>query len=255
MNPLNTDKITPNKFHGVIVLLILSQMIAMTFLSNPASADDAKKDVKPPPNIVTQYVLDDRDFNSLAVYVSTLRFPLGISVWGFTEVNAAQKDPAHRFDLTRTFSEYRFSHKGLGDMLNVKGLVAQVEYNDITPGAGQLLRFGVAYRHNLKMPQIGSVGGLNGWLQWRAHPYQTNGNGGQASLIYFLPFHKKVFINGWLDLNYSENSRRKWVFGPFLNVRISERSWVVLRYRHNGIEEAIPGLDGTGWAIGVRVDF
>ena len=241
--------------HRGIISIILSYFIAMTFLFSTVSADDVKEDVKPPPNVVALYVLDDRDFNSLAVYVSTLRFPLGISVWGFTEVNATQNDPAHRFDLTRTFSEYRFSHKGLGDMFNVKGLVAQVEYNDITPQAGQLLRFGVAYRHNLKIPQLGSIGGLNGWLQWRAHPYQTNGDGGQASLIYFLPFHNKFFVSGWLDLNYSESSGPKWVFGPFFNMKMSERSWVVLRYNHNGIEEAIPSLDGTGWALGVRVDF
>ncbi len=244
-----------DKIHRGIISISLSCFIAITFLLTAVSADDAKKDVKPPPNVVAQYVLDDRDFNSLAVYVSTFRFPLGISIWGFTEVNADQNDPVHRFDLTRTFSEYRFSHKKLGDMLNVKGLVAQVEYNDITPQAGQLLRFGVAYRHNLKIPQLGSAGGLNGWLQWRAHPYQTNGNGGQASLIYFLPFHKKVLVNGWLDLNYSKNYRRKWVFGPFLNLKMSEQSWVVLRYRHSGFEEAIQGLDGTGWALGVRMDF
>ena len=251
---MNSHKTWSDKIHRAINWLILSQMIAITILLNSVSAGDVKRDSKPPPNVVAQYVLDDRDFNSLAVYVSTLRFPLGISVWGFTEVNAAQGDAVNRFDLTRTFSEYRFSHKRLGDMLNVKGLVAQIEYNDITPLAGQLLRFGIAYRHNLKIPQLGSVGGLYGWLQWRAHPYQTDGNGGQASLIYFLPFHKKAFISGWLDLNYSEKFRRKWVFGPFLNLKIGKRSWIVLRYNHNGIEDAI-GLDGTGWGLGFRVDF
>jgi len=252
---LNYHKTLSDKMHRVIISLILSQMIAITLLLNSVCADDAIKDSKPPPNVVAQYIFDDRDFNSLAVYVSTLRFPLGISVWGFTEVNAAQGDAVRRFDLTRTFSEYRFSHNRLGDMLNVKGLVAQIEYNDITPEAGQLLRFGAAYRHNLKIPQLGSIGGLNGWLQWRAHPYQTGGSGGQASLIYFLPFHKKAFISGWLDLNYSENFRRKWVFGPFLNLKIGERSWVVLRYNYNGIEEEIQTLDGTGWGLGLRVDF
>jgi len=161
--------------HRGIASISLSSVIAMTVLFSTVFADEAKKDVNPPPNIIALYVLDDRDFNSLAVYVNTFRFPLGISVWGFTEVNATQNDPAHRFDMTRTFSEYRFSHKGLGDMLSVNGLVAQVEYNDITPQAGHLLRFGVAYRHNLKIPEFGSIGGLNGWLQWRAHPYQTNG--------------------------------------------------------------------------------
>jgi len=241
--------------HRGIASISLSCFIATIFMFNSVSADNAKKGVKPPPSVVAQYLLDDRDFNSLAIYVSTLKFPLGISVWGFTEVNATQNDPVHRFDLTRTFSEYRFSHKGVGDMLNIKGLVAQVEYNDITPQAGQLLRFGVAYRHNLKIPQFGSIGGLNGWLQWRAHPYQTSGDGGQASLIYFLPFHNKVFISGWLDLNYSESSGPKWVFGPFLNLKMSKQSWVVLRYNHNGIEEANPNLDGTGWALGVRVEF
>lgn len=254
MKPLNSHKTWSDKMHRVIISVILSQMVSIALLLNSASADDSKKDSKPPPNVVMQYIFDDRDFNSLAVYVSTLRFPLGISVWGFTEVNADQDDAVHRFDLTRTFSEFRFSHNGLGDILNVKGLVAQIEYNDSTPFPGPLLRFGVAYRHNLKIPQLGSVGGLNGWLQWRAHPYQTGGSGGQASLIYFLPFHKKAFINGWLDLNYSENFRRKWVFGPFLNLKIGERSWVVFRYNYNGIEDAI-GLDGTGWGLGLRVDF
>jgi len=252
---LNILKAASDNIHPVFVSINLASLIVLTFLLTTVSADEMKKDSMPPPTVVAQYVLDDREFNSLAVYVTTLRFPLGISIWGFTEVNGMQGDPAHRFDLTRTFSEYRFSHKGLGDMLNVKGLVAQVEYNDITPGAGQLLRFGVAYRHSLKIPKIGSVGGMNGWLQWRTHPYQANADGGQASLIYFLPFHKKVFISGWLDLNYSEKSRRKWVFGPFFHLKLSERSWVVLRYRHNGIEEAIPSLDGTGWAVGVRTDF
>ncbi|MCH8272508.1 MAG: hypothetical protein IIB41_04565 [Candidatus Marinimicrobia bacterium] len=252
---MNIIKSKSDIVHRRIISISLSCFIAMTFLVTAVSADDSKKDVEPPPNVVALYVFDDRDFNSLAVYVSTLRFPLGISVWGFTEVNATQNDPTHRFDMTRTFSEYRFSHKGLGDMFNVKGLVAQVEYNDITPQAGQLLRFGVAYKHNLKTPQLGSIGGMNGWLQWRAHPYQTNGDGGQASLIYFLPIHNKVFISGWLDLNYSESSGPKWVFGPFLNMKMSERSWVVLRYNHNGIEVAIPSLDGTGWALGVRVEF
>lgn len=253
--PFKINKSISLKSGRIILFAILYQMVAVTIMSNVLFADEAKKAVKPPPTVIAQYVFDDRDFNSLALYVSSFRFPLGISVWGFTEVNGTQNDPAHRFDLTRTFSEYRFSHKGLGNILNVKGLVAQVEYNDITPQAGQLLRFGIAYRHNLKMPQMGGVGGLNGWLQWRVHPYETDGDGGQASLIYFLPLHKKVIINGWLDLNYSENSRRKLVFGPFLNLKISERSWIVLRYRHNGIEEAIPGLDGTGWALGLRADF
>ena len=124
MKPLNSHKTLSEKIHRVIISVILTQMISIASVLNSASADDAKIFSKPPPNVVAQYIFDDRDFNSLAVYVSTLRFPLGISVWGFTEVNAAQDDAVHRFDLTRTFSEYRFSHNGLGDMLNVKGLVA-----------------------------------------------------------------------------------------------------------------------------------
>jgi len=251
LNIINTKS---DKIFRIIIVLILSQMFAITFLVSTVSADDEKKDVKPPPNVVAQYLFDDRDFNSLAVYVSTSRFPLGISVWGFTEVNGAHDDAARRFDLTRTLSEYRFSHNGLGKALNINGLIAQVEYNDVTPQGSELLRFGVAYRHKLKIPQMGSLGGLNGWLQWRIHPYETDGDGGQASIIYFLPFHANVVITGWLDVNYSENSRRRLVFGPFLNMKIAERSWVVLRYRHNGVEEAF-GLDGTGWALGLRTDF
>lgn len=221
------------------------------------AGDDNGKETKsnPAPGVIAQYVFDDRDFNSLAVYVSTTRFPFGFTIWGFTELNGAQQDPAHRFDLTRAFSEYRFSHSGLGNLLNISGLIAQIEYTDIGPQAGELLRFGIAYRHKLNIPSAGGLGGMTGWLQWRAHPVETDGDGGQASLIYFIPLHKNAHINGWLDINYSDEESPKWVFGPFLNLKIGDRSWFVLRYRHNGFEEASPFLDGTGFALGIRVDF
>ena len=221
-----------------------------------AGDDDGKKTKSnPAPSVIAQYVFDERDFNSLAVYVSTARFPFGFTVWGFTELNGAQEDSANRFDLTRAFSEYRFSHAGLGNLLNISGLIAQIEYTDIGPQAGELLRFGIAYRHKLNIPSAGGLGGLTGWLQWRVHPVETDRDGGQASLIYFIPLHKNAHINGWLDINYSKEGSPKWVFGPFLNLKITDRSWFVLRYRFNGFEEASPDLDGTGFAIGIRVDF
>ena len=206
-------------------------------------------------SIISQYLYDDRDFNSLAVYVSTNRLPHDLSIWGFTEINGMQGRAEKRYDLTRSLSEYRFSWGGLGKALSLPGFVAQIEYNDITPGPVNLLRFGIAYKHKLQIPKIGGLGGATGWLQWRTHPYETDNDGGQASLIYFLPLHKNAIITGWVDLNYSENSRRKWVIGPFLNMKMSQHFWIVLRYRHNGIEEAMPSLDGTGWALGGRIDF
>ena len=220
-------------------------------------AGDGKQPKNPTlkgPSVIAQYLYDERDFNSLAVYVSTDRLPLGLSIWGFTEVNGSQNMPHDRYNLSRSLSEYRFSFNKLGRELKIKGLVAQIEYNDITPGGGEILRFGVAYKHNLAIPSIGKIGGLNGWLQWRTHPVETDGDGGQASLIYFIPFHKKAHVNGWIDLNYADGNSPRWVVGPFFNLFLHESIWAVLRYRYNGIEDAF-GLDGTGWALGLRADF
>ncbi len=229
----------------------------MLFPTEKIFADDGKQEKKSAgkgPSVIAQYLLDTREFNSLAVYVSTSRLPLGLSIWGFTEVNGTQYKSDDRFNLTRSLSEYRSSFDGLGQKLNIKGLVAQIEYNDITPGGGEILRFGVAYRHKLAIPSVGKLGGSDGWLQWRAHPYETDGDGGQASLIYFIPLHKKAHINGWIDLNYAEGNSPRWVVGPFLNLYLHQSIWAVLRYRYNGVENAF-GLDGTGWALGLRADF
>ena len=100
-------------------------------------------------------------------------------------MNGSQNMPDDRYNLTRSLSEYRFSFDKIGRMVNIKGLVAQIEYNDITPGGGEILRFGMAYRHTIAIPSMGKIGGLDGWLQWRANPFETDGDGGQASLIYY----------------------------------------------------------------------
>ena len=239
-----------------MLVRLLSVIIAFIPIQNIYAGDgeQEKKSTAKGPTVIAQYLYDDRDFNSLAVYVSTSRLPLGISIWGFTEVNGTQKLPDDRYDLSRSLSEYRFSFNKLGRSLNINGLVAQIEYNDITPGGGEILRFGVAYRHKLAIPSIGKIGGSDGWLQWRTHPVETDGDGGQASLIYFIPLHKKAHINGWVDLNYADGHSPRWVVGPFLNLFVHERIWAVLRYRYNGVEDAF-GLDGTGWALGLRADF
>ena len=239
-----------------MLLRLLFVIIAFSPIQK-INAGDGKQVKKPAGNgpvVNAQYLYDDRDFNSLAIYVSTSRLPLGISIWGFTEVNGSQNMPDDRYNLTRSLSEYRFSFDKIGRMVNIKGLVAQIEYNDITPGGGEILRFGMAYRHTIAIPSMGKIGGLDGWLQWRANPFETDGDGGQASLIYYIPLHKKAHINGWIDLNYAEGHSPRWVVGPFLNLYLHQRIWAVLRYRYNGIDDAF-GLDGTGWALGLRADF
>ena len=109
----------------------------------------------------------------------------------------------------------------------------------------------MTYRHNLAIPGTG----MTGWLQWRVHPYETDGNGGQASLIYVFRLNKEVYVSGWLDLNVIEGGDNRWVFGPYFNYRVHERVSAMLRFRYNGYEHAAPTLDGTGWAIGTKIDF
>ena len=77
-----------------------------------------------PPRVESHYYLDQREFNSLAVFVSTNRLPSGFSIWGFTEINATQNDPDNRWNLSRALSEYRLSHAGIGNILGLNGLWA-----------------------------------------------------------------------------------------------------------------------------------
>lgn len=206
------------------------------------------------PKLKASYYFDSRDYNTLNIEVGG-SLPLGFSVWGFTDFHGDQDNAGSRGELTRTFSEYRLSHGGIGELLNIPGLGVQAEYNDMTPGDNNLGRFGITYKHAVPIPELGCIGGKPGWLQLRCFPLETDGDGGQVSLIYFLPIHDRVSIAGFADINFIEGATDRWIVEPQLNVRIHNQFWAILEYRYNGFERANDDLDGEGWAVGMRVDF
>ncbi len=73
--------------------------------------------------------------------------------------------------------EYRLSRPLPSKYVGVRGLGLQAEYNDFQGAGNSVARFGVTFRHRLYAERS--------WLQWRYFPVETDGDGGQASLIFF----------------------------------------------------------------------
>ncbi len=205
------------------------------------------------PRVSTVYYGDTRGFNNLTVYVSSNRMPLGLSIWGMTDLMAAQNVPDERWNLVRSFSEFRLSWSRNNRLLGLQGLALQAEYNDFMPGGDPLTRLGLAYRHG--MPGLSGSTSRSGWLLWRVFPYETDGNGGQISLIYMLPLPGPLNIQGFADWNHNPDGPDRWVFEPQLNIELHERIWLALEYRYNGYEEANAGLEGEGLGLGLRLDY
>jgi hypothetical protein len=108
-----------------------------------------------------------------------------------------------------------------------------------------MLRSGVTFKH--------PVEGDHGWLQWRVHPYETDGSGWQASVIHSLTLSPTLSLAGFTDLNVLENAPNRWVTESQLSIRLDGTFDLVVEGRYNGIEDANSALDGWGVAFGVRL--
>ena len=239
-----------------IALIIESGVAVLAKKSDTQDKDKWYSNAKPT-RVRAQYHFDERGYNTLGLYIWADKLPLGLSLFGFTDLHGSQKDYDHRADATNSFSEYRLSHYGIDrivDFLPGK-LGLQLEYNDVTGGSGDILRLGLTYKHPLPIPEMGLVGGKPGWVEWRGFPVETDHDRKMAAVTIFVPFHDRVNILSFIDLNILPNASDRWVTETQLNVRLWRNMWGVLEYRYNGFQEAIVGLDGEGWAPGVRIDF
>ncbi len=214
---------------------------------NPVRADESS-----PVQLSGAYYLDSRAFTTAAVGISSNRLPLGFTLWGFTDFHGDHDDDS--LALTRSFSEYRLSHAGVGRVTGISGLGFQAELNALSGSGNDLVRIGFTYRHDLPLPWLAG-GGKTGWLQWRAFPYESDDDGGQASLIFNLPITDRVHVKGFADYNVVDAGDNRWVVEPELNVRISERLWALLEVRYNEYEDANPSVRGSGVAMGLRYQF
>ena len=190
------------------------------------------------------YYWDNRDFTTLNLLTSTNGLPYDFSIWGFIDLHGAHKSSST--DLSRYFIEYRLNRKIDRDWVGgLDGLGFQTEFNDSESLSNNLLRFGLTYRHSL--PEFL---GQKGWLQWRGFPYETDGSGQQASLIYFLPLHERVWISGFADINFRESLKDIWVIEPQLTYKFTDRFSLLVEYRYNGFEDIKEGV-----ALGMEVTF
>ena len=195
------------------------------------------------------YYWDNREFTTLNLLTSTTGLPYDFSIWGFIDLHGAHKSSST--DLSRYFIEYRLNRKIDRDWVGgLDGLGFQTEFNDSESLSNNLLRFGLTYRHSL--PEFL---GQKGWLQWRGFPYETDGSGQQASLIYFLPLHERVWISGFADINFRESLKDVWVIEPQLTYKFTDRFSFLVEYRYNGFEDMNPSVQGEGVALGIEVTF
>jgi hypothetical protein len=195
------------------------------------------------------YYWDNREFTTLNLLTSTTGLPYDFSIWGFIDLHGAHKSSST--DLSRYFIEYRLNRKIDRDWVGgLDGLGFQTEFNDSESSSNNLLRFGLTYRHSL--PEFL---GQKGWLQWRGFPYETDGSGQQASLIYFVPLHERVWISGFADINFRESLKDIWVIEPQLTYKFTDRFSFLVEYRYNGFEDMNPSVQGEGVALGMEVTF
>ena len=191
------------------------------------------------------YYRDSRNYGTVNIMTSANGLPLGLQFWGFTDLHGNQGGEGAEFE--RYFMEYRISRPLPKQYVGIQGLGFQAEYNDFHGAGNSLARFGITFRHRTY--------GDRGWLQWRYFPVETDGDGGQASLIYLFPLSKRASIGGFADWNWSRSRKGRWVLEPQLTYKLTKRLAAVLELRHNDFERINPRIQGTGVALGLEASF
>ena len=243
---------------SLFIFLLIVGLSSLAY-SNPVS-QVAKKEMtekskvteqKKQLNVAVTYYFDSRNYNTLNLVTSAPDIPFNLKLWGFIDLQADQNNESERFELTRYFLEYRLSKPLFPNgKPALKGLNLEVEYNDSNGPDNDVLRFGLTYKHSFPF-----LSDSKSWLQWRYHPYETDGSGSQISLIYFFPLHERIYINGFADLNFEDNGPDRWVAEPQINFKLTDFMNAVVEFRYNEFEDANASIDGAGIALGLELKF
>lgn len=197
------------------------------------------------------YYYDSREYSTLNLLTSIKGLPLGLDLWGFTDLHGDQGDDSGTTDLTRSFSEYRLSKSLCSDCVDgIDGFGLMAEYNDFSGSENSLGRFGGYVTHKVELPW-----GRKGSFQIRVFGYETDGNGWQISTSYFVPFTSRLLLVGFADINFIDGGSDRWVIEPELRWKLDEHISLVAEFRYNDFERSIPGWDGTGLAGGILIDL
>lgn len=243
-------KITPKvksalNLKGLLLLLLLIPLIS------PKLVGAENKTLVKKNKVDLTYYFDSRNYNTLNLTTSIPELPLLFNIWGFVDISSEQNNSGQRFDLTRYFIEYRL-RRPLFPNANTawQGLGFELEYNDSNGSDNTVLRAGLIYKHPIPF-----LSNNKSWLQWRYHPYETDGSGSQISVIYFFHISKRISITGFTDLNLENGFEDRWVSEPQINYKINKTFDLVLETRFNEFEDANTTLDGFGVAGGIKIKF
>lgn len=188
------------------------------------------------------YHTDIRGYNTFGVLTSG-DVTKNTKFWGFTDFHGLQDSNSDRFDLVHYFMEYRLDYNLVQVPGSVNGLAVEAEYNDL-PGVGNsLIRLGLVYS-SISLSK-------RGWVQFRAHPWDTTENDdSQVSAAFGWLLRGAWSVSGWIDYNILENGKNQWVYEPALNYKVNDDLTASIEYRWNGYEDLF-GLDGDGVAVGL----
>jgi len=225
-----------------IMILFLLTRPALPVENSPEKA----KVKKAKTNYNMTYYHDSRGFKTLEFLTFTNDIPGGFNLFGFTNFHGTQKSSAFDFDLTTHFIEYRLRRPVPKEhFFGISGISGEIEYNDFTGADNNVLRIGVTYKMTLPF--------LKGsFLQLRALPYETDGSGSFAGLVFGLRFGEKAFLSGFYDLHINKDTPNRIVSEAEVGYQIFHQFRLVMEARYNGFEDANPLLDGTGVAFGVK---
>jgi len=235
------------------LLLILFFPTASFSSSKQTSTQTSKqKDTSQKKNVIEfSYYFDSRDYNTVNILTLFPNLPFDLNIFGFVDFHGNQNEPENRYDLTRYFMEYRLGRPLFPKSSGwIKGLGIEAEYNDFNGQRNHVSRFGFTYKHKFKL-----FNNKKSWLQWRYHPYETDGSGSQASLIYFIGLTEGLFINGFADINFIEDGKDRWLLEPQLNYKLTDLIDAAIEFRYNEFEDANSKLDGVGIALGLKFKF
>jgi hypothetical protein len=149
---------------------------------------------------LSEYDFDNRGFNVLH-FMGNSPLPYGFNVWGFIDVEGADRIGADREDLSRYFLEFDVTKTIWNDV----GIVG--EYNDGSGEGNEIGRLGVFFQ--LTLPVMSPEGGVlagKGILGLKLFVIESDGHGWQASLNWNKKFDNvmdgRLSAGGFFDINF-----------------------------------------------------
>ena len=197
--------------------------------------------------MTAEYQFDTRGFNTIN-FTGGANLPLGLSIWGFTDIETADSSDGSRADAEEFFIEIDLKkelYKGFGVVL---------EYNDGEARHNSIGRFGVNYIARwdwLKKMDLN--------LAFKAFPIETDGHGWQGSFCWEKKFPKifdgRFSMGGFFDINFdsgANDNETNVVTETQARYKLTENLEALVEFRFNEYKVA---SQEQGLGIGMKYKF